>query len=143
MLLFASRGWRTPLMTISAIAAMVATTTGATLPARIKPSISHDFPDPTVIAVGGTYYAYSTASWYGTKLFHVPVLSSPRLTGAWSHARDALPELPAWVDHSAAGDGSVWAPAVTARDHHDYLLYFTAQSASQHTHDRGSGGVCR
>jgi len=121
-------------MTVSAVAAMVATTTGAGLPARIRPSIFHDFPDPTVMSVGDTYYAYSTASWYGTKLFHVPVVSSPRLTGGWSQARDAMPALPIWADHTAAGQGSVWAPAVTARDHHDYLLYFTARSASQHTH---------
>jgi beta-xylosidase len=113
---------------------MVATTTGAALPAPIEPSIPHDFPDPTVLSVGGTYYAYSTASRYGAKTFHVPVQSSRRLTGGWSHTHDAMPELPAWVDHTAAGDGSVWAPAVTARGHGGYLLYFTALSASQHTH---------
>jgi len=134
MAVFAGRGWRTPLMTVSAVAAMVATTTGAGLPARIRPSIAHDFPDPTVMSVGDTYYAYSTASWYGTKLFHVPVVSSPSLTGGWGQARDAMPALPIWVDHSAAGEASVWAPAVIARGHHDYLLYFTARSASQHTH---------
>src|SRR5918911_2855153 len=133
MSLFAGHGWRTPLMTVSAIAAIVATTTGATLPARIKPSIPHDFPDPTVVSVGDTYYAYSTASWYGATLFHIPVLSSPSLTGGWGHARDALPQLPAWVDKTGADEGSVWAPAVTRRDG-DYLLYFTARSARQHTH---------
>jgi arabinan endo-1,5-alpha-L-arabinosidase len=125
-------------MTVSAVAAMVATTTGAGQPARIKPAIFHDFPDPTVMSVGGIYYAYSTASWYATRLFHVPVLRSLRLTGGWGHARDAMPELPAWADHTAAGQGSVWTPAVTARGHHDYLLlYFTARSASQHTHCLG------
>ena len=133
MSLLVGRGWTTLLMTVSAVAAMVVTTTGAALPARIKPSIPHDFPDPTVVSVGGTYYAYSTASRYGAKLFHVPVLSSPSLTGGWGDARDALPELPAWVGDTAADEGSVWAPAVTPRDD-GYLLYFTARSANQHTH---------
>ncbi|MDQ3825243.1 MAG: glycoside hydrolase, partial [Actinomycetota bacterium] len=94
-------------MTVLAVAAMIVTT-GAALPARIKPSIPHDFPDPTVVSVGATYYAYSTASRYGAKLLHVPVLSSTSLTGGWGHARDALPELPAWVDDTAADEGSVW-----------------------------------
>jgi beta-xylosidase len=119
-------------MTVPAVAAVVALTTGAVLPAPIEPSISHDFADPTVLSVGGTYYAYSTASRYGAKTFHIPVRSSGRLTGGWSHARDAMPELPAWVDKTAAGEGSVWAPAVTERDDDGYLLYFTARSASQH-----------
>jgi arabinan endo-1,5-alpha-L-arabinosidase len=118
-------------MTVPAVAAMVTMTTGAVLRAPIAPSIPHDFADPTVLSVGGTYYAYSTASRYGAKNFHVPVQSSRRLTGGWSHARDAMPELPTWVDKTA-GEGSVWAPAVTARGDDGYLLYFTAHSASQH-----------
>src|SRR5437868_5842476 len=48
------------------------------------------------------------------------------------HPRDAMPELPAWAEKTTAGDESVWAPAVTARDD-GYLLYFTARSTSQHT----------
>ncbi|MGH3827693.1 MAG: glycoside hydrolase family 43 protein, partial [Pseudonocardiaceae bacterium] len=130
MSLSVGRGWRNLLATVPAVAAMVATTIGAGLPARIEPSISRDFPDPTVLSVGGTYYAYSTASRYGGKTFHVPVRRSTRLTGDWGPARDALPELPAWVDTTAPGEGSVWAPALTDRDD-GYLLYFTARSASQ------------
>jgi arabinan endo-1,5-alpha-L-arabinosidase len=134
--------WGIPLMTVLAVAAVVATTTGAALPPPIGPSIPHDFPDPTVLAVGHRYYAYSTNSRYGTKDFHVPVRSSTRLTEGWGKARDALPELPVWVDQTvtgegtvgAVGKGSVWAPAVAARRHGGYLLYFTALSASQHTH---------
>jgi arabinan endo-1,5-alpha-L-arabinosidase len=132
MALFTRRGWRNLLMTVPAVAATVATTTGAALRAPIEPSIPHDFADPTVLSVGGTYYAYSTASRYGAKMFHVPVQSSTCLTGGWSHARDAMPELPAWVDKTSADAGNVWAPAVTTRDHDGYLLYFTAPSASQH-----------
>ncbi|MGH3854007.1 MAG: glycoside hydrolase family 43 protein [Pseudonocardiaceae bacterium] len=122
-----SRGWRNLLVT----AAAVATTVGAGLPARVEPSIPRDFPDPTVLSVGGTYYAYSTASRYGGKTLHVPVRRSTRLTGGWGPARDALPELPSWVDTAAPGEGRVWAPALTARGD-GYLLYFTARSAKQH-----------
>jgi beta-xylosidase len=118
-------------MTVPAVAAMVATATGAALRAPLEPSISHDFPDPTVLSVGGTYYAYSTNSRYGAQILHVPMRSSTRLTGGWSHARDAMPELPGWVDKTSAEEGNVWAPAVTARDD-GYLLYFTAPSATQH-----------
>jgi arabinan endo-1,5-alpha-L-arabinosidase len=110
---------------------MVAATTAVTLRPPIQPAIPHDFPDPAVLAVGGTYYAYSTASHYGTRIFHVPVESSTSLTSGWSRARDAMPTLPTWVPDTAAGDASVWAPEVTARSDDSYRLYFTAHSASQ------------
>jgi beta-xylosidase len=57
----------------------------------------------------------------------------PSLTGGWAHAHDAMPELPTWVENTAADGGGVWAPAVIRRED-DYLLYFTARSATQHTH---------
>lgn len=116
-----------------AVAAAIATTTGAALSPPMGPAIPHDFADPTVLPVGHRYYAYSTNSRYGTRNLHVPVRSSSSLTGKWSDARDAMPRLPAWVDQTAAGEGSVWAPAVVATGHGGYLLYFTARSASQHT----------
>lgn len=128
--LFAGRGWRIPLITVPVVAAVVATTTGAALRGPVEPSNPHDFADPTVLAVGDTYYAYSTSSRYGAKTFHVPVQRSRSLTGGWSHAHDAMPELPTWVDETV-NDGNVWAPALTAHDD-GYLLYFTARSASRH-----------
>ena len=125
--------WMTPLMTVPAVAVVVMTTTAAALPPPIEPSIPHDFADPMVLSIGRHYYAYSTNSRYGTKIFHVPVRSSTSLTGEWSDAHDAMPQLPVWVDKTAAGEGSVWAPAVKATGHGGYLLYFTARSASQRT----------
>jgi hypothetical protein len=74
----AGRGWRNPLMTVPAVAAAVALTTGAVLPAPFEPSIPHDFADPTVLSVNGIYYAYSTASRYRAKTFHIPVQRSKR-----------------------------------------------------------------
>lgn len=125
------RGWVRLLTTVPAVVAMVASTTAMTLRPPIQPAIPHDFPDPAVLAVGKMYYAYSTASRYGNTIFHVPVESSTSLTGGWDHARDAMPTLPAWVADTAAGEGSVWAPEVSAHSDDGYLLYFTARSASQ------------
>ncbi|HEY2205403.1 MAG TPA: glycoside hydrolase family 43 protein [Pseudonocardia sp.] len=95
----------------------------------VSPAIPRDFPDPAVLAVGNTYYAYSTASPYGNRLFHVPVQSSTSLTGGWGSAKDAMPDLPSWV--AKAAGHSVWAPEVAARSDGTYLLYFTARSATQ------------
>jgi beta-xylosidase len=128
---FPGRGWASLLITVPAVAVLVATTTAATLRPPIQPAIPHDFPDPAVLVVGGTYYAYSTASQYGTRIFHVPVESSTSLTSGWSHARDAMPTLPPWVADTPAGESSVWAPAIARRGHDGFLLYFTARSASQ------------
>ncbi|MDT7661301.1 MAG: arabinan endo,5-alpha-L-arabinosidase, partial [Pseudonocardiales bacterium] len=116
-----ARGWVRLLTTVPAVVAMVASTTAMTLRPPIQPAIPHDFPDPAVLAVGKLYYAYSTASRYGNTIFHVPVESSTSLTGGWNHPRDAMPTLPAWVADTAAGEGSVWAPEVTAHSDDGYL----------------------
>ena len=84
----------------------------------------HDFPDPSVLAVNGGYYAYSTQ----VGAVNVPVLHSADLT-SWAALGDALPRLPGW-----ALPGRTWAPSVTMR-HGRYLLYYT-------THDRASDQQC-
>jgi beta-xylosidase len=102
------------------------------VPPPIGPVISHDFPDPGLPRAGGAYYTYSTMSRYGAALWHVPVARATRVTGRWRVLRDAMPQLPAWVDQTPPGHGDVWAPDVSARDTRDdggYLLYFTARSA--------------
>ncbi|GAA2219845.1 hypothetical protein GCM10010429_53180 [Micromonospora olivasterospora] len=59
----------------------------ATTPAALV--IGSDFPDPDVIKVGGTYYAYSTNNGNG----NVPVATVTSLTGPWTRRPDALPTL--------------------------------------------------
>ncbi|MEU8299583.1 family 43 glycosylhydrolase [Micromonospora sp. NPDC048909] len=81
--------------------------------------IASDFPDPDVIKVGGTYYAYSTNNGFG----NVPVATAASLTGPWTRRADALPGLGAW-----ASGGLTWAPDVSARADGRYLLYYTARS---------------
>ncbi|MGQ0480946.1 MAG: glycoside hydrolase family 43 protein [Pseudonocardia sp.] len=93
-----------------------------------KPVIARDFPDPDVLAVGSTYYAYSTASGYGTGVRHVPVTRASTLRGTWVDGGDAMPTLPDWV--AKGNGGSVWAPDVSARSDGTYLLYFTARAAA-------------
>jgi hypothetical protein len=61
-----------------------------------------DFPDPYVLNVDGTYYAFSTNSVQG----NIQVLQSTNLT-QWTTIGDALPSLPSW-----AYPGSTWAPSV-------------------------------
>ncbi|WP_051342709.1 glycoside hydrolase family 43 protein [Pseudonocardia spinosispora] len=104
----------------------------------VAPVIARDFPDPSILAVGKTYYAYSTSSVYGTTRRHVPVFQSTSASGPgagkWADAGDALPQLPAWVAKDRTGASSVWAPAVVSRGPGSYLLYFTAQDAKLNVH---------
>ncbi|WP_084962629.1 family 43 glycosylhydrolase [Thermoactinospora rubra] len=83
--------------------------------------VSADFPDPDVLQVGSTFYAYSTSSWAG----RVPVASAPSATGPWTVRGDALPAKPSW-----AGNGGFWAPDVSRRADGRYLMYFTGPSTA-------------
>jgi arabinan endo-1,5-alpha-L-arabinosidase len=82
-------------------------------------AIASDFPDPDVVKVGGTYYAYSTNNGHG----NVPVATATALTGPWTRRPDALPALGAW-----ASGGLTWAPDVSQRADGRFLLYYTARS---------------
>ena len=82
-----------------------------------------DFPDPDVIRVGSTYFAYGTNSGAG----NVQVLESTDLK-QWAVLGDALPRLPSW----ARPDGT-WAPGVVALNG-AYFLYYTTTVASSGRH---------
>lgn len=113
----------TPVLTAATSAPPPAAPKPANRPA---PVISRDFPDPSVLAVGGSYWAFSTASGYGNGVRHVPLARSGSLLGPWTDGGDAMPTPPAWMD--AANGGSIWAPDVSARSDGSYLLYFTARA---------------
>lgn len=74
-----------------------------------QPVLATDFPDPAILRVGSTYYAYSTSSLYG----NVPYAVSTDLR-SWSLLGDAVPleTFPTW----AAPGSSTWAPGVVALD---------------------------
>jgi beta-xylosidase len=87
-------------------------------PAR-KPAYDRDFPDPYLLRVGRTYYAYSTQ----VGETNVPVMKSSDLK-RWSSRSDALPRLPDW-----ASPGFTWAPTVLAQGS-EYVLYYTVRQTS-------------
>jgi arabinan endo-1,5-alpha-L-arabinosidase len=79
------------------------------------PVIDQDFPDPDVLEVDGTYYAYGTNS--GNQ--NVQVATSTDLESWEVLGEDALPELPSWVV-----PGKTWAPEVTQIGS-GYVMYAT------------------
>jgi beta-xylosidase len=83
-----------------------------------NPVLEDDFPDPFILTVGTTYYAYATNGSgkniqraRSTDLVHWEILS------------DALPALPSWAQ---MGGSLVWAPEVLAVGDH-YVMYYTAR----------------
>jgi beta-xylosidase len=82
-----------------------------------------DFPDPSVILVGQTYYAYATNSVAG----NIQIIASSDLKN-WTAIGNALPNLPTW-----ARPHYTWAPGV-AMIGGGFVLYYAA--------DEGSGKEC-
>jgi len=87
-------------------------------PAYDNPVYPRDFPDPHVIRVDDTFYAYST----NVSPSHVPVLSSNDLV-SWTRVGDAMPVQAQWA---RKGLGLTWAPGVIELDD-GFALYFTAR----------------
>ena len=85
-----------------------------------------DFPDPDIILVGSTYYAYATNSVAG----NIQIAESTDLVH-WSTVGNALPSLPKWAHPDAT-----WAPGV-AMIGGNFLLYYTAVVAGP-----GGGEEC-
>jgi beta-xylosidase len=83
------------------------------------PVYPRDFPDPYILGVGSTFYAYATQA--GDT--NVQVMRSSDLV-TWEHLGDALSALPAW-----AGPDRTWAPAVLPRGD-QYVLYYTVREPS-------------
>ncbi len=81
-----------------------------------------DFPDPDVILVGQTYFAYATNSVAG----NIQIIASDNLT-QWETIGNALPSLPAW-----AKPNNTWAPAV-ARVNGTFLMYYAVDVAATST----------
>ncbi|GGF00963.1 glycoside hydrolase family 43 protein [Mycetocola zhadangensis] len=83
--------------------------------------IAQHFPDPDVLKIGDTYYAYATNSLTA----NVQFATSDDLE-TWEIAdEDAFPELPAWAE-----EGRTWAPDVAELADGRFALYFTAQDAA-------------
>jgi beta-xylosidase len=101
---------------VAGMLAMAAPSTAAfAAPAPLTaPVYPGDFPDPWVLLVHGTYWAYAT----GTAGKNLQAMSSSDLAN-WSRPTDPLPVLPSW-----AVAGRTWAPGVLRRGS-GYLMYYT------------------
>jgi beta-xylosidase len=103
--------------TVAAIALLAAAAPAGAV--SVTPAYPGDLPDPSVLVVGTTYWAYSTGS--GGR--NLQVVSSPDLA-AWTAPTDPLPTLPSW-----ARAGFTWAPGVVQRGGL-YLMYYTVRDAA-------------
>ncbi|MFC9693423.1 glycoside hydrolase family 43 protein [Kribbella sp. NPDC056951] len=91
----------------------------AAVPEVPKVLIGQDFPDPDILRVGDTWYAYST-----NNSLHVPVASAPTIDGPWSMRGDAMPQ--GWHD-GWSEYGYTWAPDVAANADGSFTLTYTAR----------------
>jgi beta-xylosidase len=108
---------------ISAVSSACLMLDGSTAGGPVYP---FDFPDPDVMRVDGTYFAYATNSAEG----NIQIIDSTDLTH-WTAVGNALPSLPKW-----AVPGGTWAPGVLQVGS-TFVLYYAAQVAGA-----GSGDEC-
>lgn len=83
-----------------------------------NPILRADFPDPDIIQVDTTFYAYATNS----SGKNIQAARSTDLVN-WEILPDAMPALPAWA---RLGGSLVWAPEVIQIEQ-TFLLYYTAR----------------
>ena len=90
-------------------------TAAATAPAVIvNPVLPGDFPDPSVVKVGDTYWATATTSNWGPMF---PLLKSTDLR-KWELVGHVFPgERPAWADYY------FWAPEISQEGGKTYIYY--------------------
>ncbi|MBK9180826.1 MAG: family 43 glycosylhydrolase [Acidimicrobiales bacterium] len=85
------------------------------------PAWGGDFPDPSIVRDGATYYAYATTDQVRT----LQVMASSDLEGGWTHLGSAVPSLPGW-----ARWGWSWAPSV-ARTPAGWVMYYSVREAAR------------
>ena len=91
------------------------------VPTYRNPVIPGDFPDPTVIRVGDTYYAAGTTSDFAP---HYPLYQSSDLIN-WERIGSVFQEHPAWTS------GSFWAPELFYHDSTFYVFYTAKRKGDQ------------
>lgn len=84
-------------------------------------AIDQDFPDPDVLRVGDTYFAYATNS----AARNVQFATSEDLDEWEVVDTDAFPVLPSWVIR-----GKTWAPEVAELSPGRFTMYFTGTDAA-------------
>ena len=93
----------------------------ASIPTTATLVYNKDFPDPSVLVVGHTYFAYSTNS----DGENVPVIESNDLVH-WRAIGDVMAVLPLW-----ASEGYIWSPSVSRAPGGGYQLFFSAYDESE------------
>lgn len=79
-----------------------------------NPVLAGDFPDPSIVKVGDTYWASATSSNWGPAF---PLLKSTNLKD-WELVGHVFPnELPAWADYY------FWAPEISQEGDKTYIYY--------------------
>lgn len=73
------------------------------------PVISSNFPDPSIVKVGNTWYSFGTNTQDGPSGIHVQIAKSSDFNSWTVLGKDALANLPGWV---YAANPAVWAPDV-------------------------------
>jgi beta-xylosidase len=81
-----------------------------------NPVIGGDYPDPTIVRVGGDYWAATTTGGWAP---HFALLRSRDLVN-WAHVGYLFGQKPAWAK------GDFWAPEMVA-DGGRILVYYTAR----------------
>lgn len=90
-----------------------------------NPVINLDFPDPDILYVGDTYYAYST----NAGPTNIQLARSTDLVH-WKFLNGALPALPLWAKPVA---GLTWAPDVTTGSNaNTYIMYYTSRDEASY-----------
>ena len=89
-----------------------------------NPVLNMDFPDPTVININGTYYAYATQASHDGTMINIQVASSKNLF-KWEYEGDALPHKPTWASNTQ----DFWAPDVLYDSAmKQYVMFYCAKS---------------
>jgi hypothetical protein len=93
----------------------------ASIPTTATLVYNKDFPDPSILVVGHTFFAYSTNS----DGENVPVIESRDLVD-WRAIGDVMSVLPLW-----ATEGYIWSPSVSRAPGGGYQLFFSAYDESE------------
>lgn len=113
-----------PALGATALLSITSLVTALPLEKRVVngPVISSNFPDPSIIHVGNTWYSFATNNADNSGI-HVQIAKSTDFTSWTVLSKDALPNLPGWV---YTANPAVWAPDVIQNDAGKFVLYFSA-----------------
>ncbi|KAF2085715.1 glycoside hydrolase family 43 protein [Saccharata proteae CBS 121410] len=92
------------------------------------PVISSNFPDPSIIKVGDTWYAFGT-NVDDNAAPHVQIATSTDFNSWTLTGDDALPNVPGWV---YGDEPAIWAPDVIQNDNGQFVLFFSAAADDAH-----------